>query len=153
MALIQNPLGEQEARAAHGGAAAQAGAGAVEIAALPQEPQGVARADPVVAEVLAVAVAGDDLVAVGEHLVHPLNVVRGQQVVGVKHEITVKPRRIVRADVLQQEVQGIALAHVQLVEPLIDHRAVGPGDGGGAVGAVVRRHEHRHKGHVIGLRP
>ena len=153
MALVQHPLGEQKARTAHGGAAAQPVTGTVEVAALPQEPQGVACADPVAAEILAVAVAGDDLVAVGEHLVHPLYVVRSQQVVGVKHEVAVKALRIVRIDVLEQEVQRVALAHVQLVEPLIHHRAMGAGNGSGTVGAVVRRHEYRHKRHVIGLRP
>ena len=153
VALVQNALGEQEARSAYCGAAAQAGARPVEIAALPQKPQGVSGADPVAAEVLAVAVAGDDLVAVGEHLVHPLYVVRGEDVVGIEYKVAVKARRVVRADVLEQEVQGVALAYVQLVEALVYHRAVGAGDGGGAVGAVVRRHEHRDQGHIVGLRP
>ena len=150
-ALRQYPPGEQEPGAAHGGAGAQPVAGAVEIPALPQEPQGVARADPVIAEILAVAIAGDDLVTGGERLVHPLDVVRRQQVVRVEHEVAVKALRIVRTNVLQKEVQRVALAYVHMVEPLVHHRAVGAGDGGGAVGAVVRRHEHRDQGHVVGL--
>ena len=89
--------------------------------------------------------------AVGEHLVHPLYVIRGEDVVGIEHEVAVKARRVVLADVLEQEVQGVALAYVQMVEALVYHRAVGAGDGGGTVGAVVRRHEHRDLRHIVGL--
>ena len=99
-ALLQHTAGEQEARAAHGSAGSQKIAGTVEIAALPQEPQGVARADPVVAEILAVAVAGDDLVPGGERFVHPLDVVRGEEVVRVEHEVAVEALRIVGSYVL-----------------------------------------------------
>ena len=151
--LVQDPLGEQEARPAHGGAGAQPHPGPVEIAALPQEPQAVAGADPVVGVVLAVAVAGDDLIPAGEHGVHLLDVVRSQYVVGVEHEVAVKAIGIVGLDVLDQEIQGVALTHVDVVEPLVHHGAVPPCDGSGVVGAVVRRHEYRHKRHVIGLRP
>ena len=39
-----------------------------------------------------------------------------------------------------------------MVEPLVYHRAVAAGDGGGTVGTVVRRHEHRDQRHIIRLR-
>ena len=152
MALVQYPLREQKACPAHGGAAAQPVPRAVQIAALPQEPQGVPGADPIVAEVFAVAVAGHDLVSGGEALVHALEVVRREDVVRIEHEVAVKALRIVCADVLQQKIQGIALTHVHMIEALVHHRPVCPCDGGGAVGAVVRRHEHRHQGHIVGLR-
>ena len=152
MALVQYPLREQKARSAHGGAAAQTVSRAVQIAAFPQEPQGVPGADPVVAEVFAVAVAGHDLVSGGEALVHALEVVRREDVVRVEHEVAVKALRIVCTDVLQQKIQGVALAHVHMIEALVHHRPMFPRDGGGAVGAVVCRHEHRHQGHIVGLR-
>ena len=152
MALVQYPLREQKACPAHGGAAAQPVPRAVQIAALPQEPQGVPGADPVVAEVFAVAVAGHDLVSGGEALIHALEIVRREDVVRIEHEIAVKALRIVRADVLHQKIQGVALAHVHMIEALVYHRPMFPRDGGGAVGAVVCRHEHRHQGHIVGLR-
>ena len=151
--LVQNALGEQEARPAHGGAGAQPHPCAVEVAALPQEPQAVAGADPVVSVVLAVAVAGDDLIAVGEHDVHLLNVVRGEDVVGIEHEVAVKAVGIVGLDVLGQEIQGVALTHIDVVEPLVHHGPVPPRDGGGVVGAVVRRHKDGEQGGVIRLLP
>ena len=151
--FVQNTLGEQEARPAHGGAAAQPVPRAVQIAALPQEPQGVAGADPVVGIVLAVAVAGDDLVPAGEHGVHPLDVVRRQHIVRVEHEIAVEAVGIVGLDVLSQKVQGVALAHVDVIEPLIHHGAAASCDVGGAVGAVVRHHEHREQRGIIRLLP
>ena len=65
----------------------------VEIAALPQKPQRVARADPVVAVILAVAVAGHDLVPLREDPVHLLYVIRLEHVVRVKDEIAVEALR------------------------------------------------------------
>ena len=151
--LIQNTLGEQEPRSAHGGAGAQPHPRAVEIAALPQEPQAVTGADPVVGVVLAVAVAGDDLVSVGEHGVHLLNVVRGQDIVSVEYEVAVEAAGVVGLDVLGQKIQRIALAHIDVVEPLVHHRAVPPCDGGGVVGTVVRRYKDGEQSGVIRLLP
>ena len=62
-ARFQHTVGKQKACAGHGAAGAQQEPGVVEIPALPQEPQGITGADPVVAVVLAVAEAGDDVVA------------------------------------------------------------------------------------------
>src|SRR5699024_4477808 len=78
--------------------------------------------------------------------VHPGDVVPLEEVVGVKDEVAVKPLSpILLLDLVQQEVQGVALAHPELVEPLEDHGPGVPGHLGGAVGAVVRHHEGGHK--------
>ena len=142
-ALLQNPAGEQEARAADGAGAAQTAAGAVEVAALPQEPQGVTGADPVVAVVLGVTVAGDDLVAVGEGLVDLGNIVGGQHVVGVQHQIAVIGGVIV-LDAAQQVLQGVALAHLRRAAAKINRRTVSAGHRTGQIGAVVGHHEDIH---------
>ena len=54
---------------------------------------------------------------------------------------------------LGQKIQRVALAYVDVVEPLVYHRAVPPCDGGGVVGAVVRRHKDGEQGGVIRLLP
>ena len=151
--LLRHRPGEEKARAAHAAAGAQQHPRVVEIAALPQEPQGVPCADPVVAVVFAVAIAGDDGAAPGEDFVHPLDIVRGQNVVGVEHEVAVKALGPVLRNVAHQRVQGVALAHAVGAAPLIHHRPRLPGDGRGAVGAVVRHHEHRHRPPVVRLPP
>ena len=123
----------------------------VQVAALPQVPQGVAGADPGVAEVLGVAVAGDDVVPVGEGAVHLLDVVGGEDVVGVEDDVAVEAVGVILPDMLDEGLQGVALAHLLLVEPLVDGGTVAPGDVGGVVGAVVRQHEGVDQGGVIGL--
>ena len=54
---------------------------------------------------------------------------------------------------LGQEIQGVALTHIDMVEPLVHHGPVPPCDGGGVVGAVVRRHKDGEQGGVIRLLP
>ncbi len=90
MALVQYPLREQKACPAHVRRCCPAGSARRSDSGSPQEPQGVPGADPVVAEVFAVAVAGHDLVSGGEALVHPLEVIRREDVVRVEHEVAVK---------------------------------------------------------------
>ena len=139
---------EEEPGAGDHGAQPQAGAGGVEEGGVPQEPQAVAGGDPVIAVVFGVAVAGDDLVLLAEGLVHSGDVVPRQQVVGVEDEEAVEvvvPPGV--PDLGEQEVEGVALAHVLAVEALVDHGAGVPGGAGGAVGAVVRHHEG---GEVLG---
>ena len=59
-----------------------------------------------------------------------------QDVVGVQHQVGVVVPPL--PDVIQQELQGIALAHMAAVLPGKDLRSVGAGDDGGRIGAVVR---------------
>ena len=142
-ALFQNSVGKQEAGAADGAGGAQTAAGAVEIPALPQEPQGVAGADPVIAVVFGVAVAGDDLIAVGEGLVDLRDIVGRQDIVGVQHQIAVEGRVVV-LDAPQEVLQGVALAHLGGVVAEVDGGAVSAGHRAGQVGAVVGHHKDIH---------
>ena len=125
----------------------------IEIPALPQEPQGITGADPVVAVILAVAEAGDDLVSVGKRPVHGLHIVGSQNIVRVKHEVSVKAPGIILLQMLQQLLQGVALAHPHLVEPLIHMGPGHPGHHGRVIGAVVRQHENGQQALVICLPP
>ena len=113
----------------------------VEVAALPQKPQCVAGADPVVAVILTVAVAGDDLVSVRKRLVHALDVVGLEDVVGIKNEVAVKARGVVPIKVVQQRLQCVAFAHLFAVGPLVAHRPGTAGDERRVVGTVVGQHE------------
>ena len=64
-----------------------------------------------------------------------------QQVVRVEDKVAVVALLgILLPNVLQQESQGIALAHLHLVLPLKHPRSMLSGNGGCAVGAVVRHH-------------
>ena len=153
-AVVEHLLREQEARAGDGAAGAEVEAGVVEELRLAQEPQRVAGGDPVVAEVLGVAVARDDAVALGEDLVHLLDVVLLEHVVRVEDEVAVEgPLREELVYAVEQIVEGVALAHVGGVEALKDY---GPGVGGDArrvVRAVVGHDEGGHQAAVIGLAP
>ncbi len=113
----------------------------VEVPALAQEPQGVARGDPVVAVVLAGAVAGDDVVPGGERAVHLLDIVGGEEVIGVKDEVAIVSGRDVPRDMGEERLEGVALTDLLAVEALIDNRAALARDARGVVGAVVRQHE------------
>ena len=130
---VKNLPREREARAGHRTAAADRVARAVEIARLAQEPQRVARGYPVVAVVFGVAVAGGDLVAVGQGLIHVAYVIRRDDVVGVKDEVRV----VLVRDVAEQEIQRVALADVLRVKALKHLRTVTARRLCGAVGAVV----------------
>ena len=104
--------GDQEAGAADGAAGAAAHAGAVQVLALTQEPQGIACADPVGIVVLAVAVAGDDTVALIEGAVHLRQIVGVQNVIRVKDQIAVVVGQAAGIfDILEHHVQRIALAY------------------------------------------
>ena len=61
-----------------------------------------------------------------------------QDVVGVQHQIGVIVPPF--PDAVQEELQGVALAHMAGILPGEDLRPVGAGDDGGGVGAVVRHH-------------
>ena len=152
-ARFQHTVGKQKACAGHGAAGAQQKPGVVEIPALPQEPQGITGADPVVAVVLAVAEAGDDVMAVGKRPVHGLHIVGSQNIVRVKHEVSVEALGIVLLQVLQQLLQSVALAHLHLVEPLIHVGPGHPGHHGRVVGAVVRQDENGQQTLRIRLSP
>ena len=53
---------------------------------------------------------------------------------------------------MEQVLEGVALAHPHLVEPLIHMGPGHPGHHGRVVGAVVRQHEHVHQFGGIVLR-
>ena len=139
--LLRHAAAKEEARAGNGAADAQEVAGMIQIAALPQKPEGGARAHPAGVVIDAVAVAGDDLEAGRKAPVHLLDVVRFQEIVCVEDEIAVEALGIVRPQTVQQGFQGVALSHMRRVPPGIDPRAPRPGGGLGAVSAVVRHDE------------
>ena len=143
--FLQDSLGKQESGAGNGAAAAQRAARPVQVAALPQKPQGISGTNPVAAVVFAVAVAGDNLIACCKALVHPLDKVGGQQVIRVKDQIGVKALRVVLPDMFQQRLQRIPLADILPVKSLIHHRSLLPGHIGGRIGAVIRDHKSFHQ--------
>ena len=104
---IRDSPGEEEPGAGDGAAGAQVVPGAVQVFRLPQKPQPVPRGDPVVPEVLAVAVAGDHPMPGGERLVHLRDEAGVQQVVCVKGEEPVVALAAL-VDLPQQEVEGVA---------------------------------------------
>ena len=140
--LPQHLAAEKEARAGDGAARPQQHPRVVKIFGFAQEPKAVARRDPVVAVIFGIAVARYDVVAVGESLVHPLNVVRPQEIVRVKDEVTVKALRLVLRNVPQQGVEGVALAHLFAVKALVNRRACRACRVRGTVRAVVRHDEN-----------
>ena len=144
--LAGDARAEQEARARNAAARAEHHARPVELRGLAQEKQRVARADPVVAEVLRVAVARDDLVARIKDLVHLLDEVFVEDVVRVEHKEALKGMlAVLLKDGVQQELQRVALADGVLVLPLEHDGARRPRDRRGAVRAVVRHDEDVHK--------
>ena len=143
--LLQDAAAEAEAGAGDGAAGLQQVAGMVEEGGLPQEPKGIAGGNPVVGVVLGIPVAGDDLIAVGEGAVHLRDVVGLQQVIRVEDEEAVEYLAVVPINVGQQLIHGVALAHLDAVEPLIDHGAVLPGYLRRRVGAVVGDDKSRHQ--------
>ena len=141
--ILNDPGGHQEAGARHVAVGAQRHTGTAEEAGLPQEPQAVARGDPVVPEILGVAVAGQGIVlARVKGPVHGGDEIGVHVVVGVKDEEALVPGAPLRLQAVEQVVHGVALAHLDLVEALVDDGARLPGDGGGVVGAVVGHHVH-----------
>ena len=140
--FLDHLAGQQETGAGDGAVGAQQLTGEVEEPALAQKPQGIAGGDPVGAEVFGVAVAGDGAVlAAGEGVVHLGDEVGVHQVVGVEYKEAGVLAELIRLDQLTEEiVHGVALAHLHLVEPLVDGGAGLPGDAGGVVGAVVGHH-------------
>ena len=75
-------------------------------------------------------------------LVHLQHEVGGHQIVRVEDEVGVVPVPALPGQGAEQVVQGVALALLHLVEPLV-HDGPGPaGHLGGVVGAVVGHHVH-----------
>ena len=138
---LQQLPGKTKARAADAAAHIQPGTGAVQMRGVVQIPNAVAGADPVAVEILGVAEAAGGLIAVGEGLIDLAQIVRLQQIVRVKdHKHVVLAQTLGLFDALQQIVDGIALAHLLLVEALKDRSPVLSGDLGGLVGTVVGDH-------------
>ena len=148
---LQHLPAEEEACAGHGAAGAQKHPGVVQVAGLPDKPQGVPGGDPVVPVVLGVAVAGEDLIPVAEGLVHGLHEAAVQHVVRVKNQKPVEGPGVVLLNVQEQLLQGVPLAHQVLVEPGVYHRSLGPGDLRCPVSAVIRHDEGGDEALVIGL--
>ena len=133
--------GDQEAGARHVAVGAQEHPREVEEAGLPQKPDGVAGGDPVGPEVPGIAVAGDGPVAaLVIDLVHLQHEVGVHQIVRIKDKIGVVLIPALPGQGAEQEVQGVALALLALIEPLIDDGPRPPGHLGGVVGAVVGHH-------------
>ena len=142
--LADHVARNQEARAGNRAVDAQAGARTVEEARLAQKPQRVACGDPVVAEVLGVAVAGQRRILAGvEHLVHLADEVGVHQIIRVEYEKAVVGLfALIRKDALEQPVQRVALADLHLVESLVHDRARLAGNRRRAVRAVVGHDEY-----------
>ena len=138
--------GDEKAGAGEDAARPQEHPRAVQEVRPAQKPERAPGGDPAVAVVLRGPVAGDDGAAGGKGAVDLPDVVRPQQVVRVKDEVGVK-RRAVSGGLhpREQKFQRPALAHACAVLPLPDNGPRGTGDGGGAVGAVVRRDEDLHQ--------
>lgn len=106
---------------------------------LPEEPDGISGGDPVAAEILGVAVAGQDIVFAGiEGLIHFGREIRVNQVVGVEDKVAVVVIAPVHAQMVEKIIQRIAFAALCLVLALIDSGAGLSGDPGRLICAVVR---------------
>ena len=81
------------------------------------------------------------MVSGGKGLVHALNIIGGENVVGIKDEIAVKAPGEVPGNMYQQILQGISLAYTHGIVPLIHGGAGRPGNRRRMVGAVVRHHK------------
>ena len=131
-------LTKQETGPGNNRADPQLGAGAIQESSIPQEPEGIASGNPVVTEILGVAVAGDNLMFRAKDFIHPGYIVLCQQVVGIKDkvsvEIIVPP---VVPDLGEQEIEGVALAHMHPVPAFVDHSPRVLGNLGSGVSAVV----------------
>lgn len=122
-AVLMHDLGRnQKTGAGDGTVGADEHPGEVQESGLAHEPQAVAGTDPVVGEVLGVAVAGQRLIVAGiEHFVHLIDKVGVDDVVGIKdEEAIVAALADVGLQLMEQVAQSIALALVDGIEPLID---------------------------------
>ena len=139
--LTDNVGIDQKAGAGDVAVGAQKHTGEVEEAGLTQEPDGVTGGDPVVAKVAGVAVAGDGaVVAAVKDLVHLSGEVGVHQIVRIKDHVAVILVTALMVQGAEEEVQGVALALLVLVETLIDNGAGLAGHLSGVVGAVVGHH-------------
>ena len=73
----------------------------------------------------------------GERAVHLLDIVGGEEVIGVKDEVAIVSGRDVPRDMGEERLEGVALTDLLAVEALIDDRAALARDARGVVGAVV----------------
>lgn len=69
--------------------------------------------------------------------VHLLDIVGGEEVIGVKDEVAIVSGRDVPRDMGEERLEGVALTDLLAVEALIDNRAALARDARGVVGAVV----------------
>ena len=139
-AVLMHDLGRnQKTGAGDGTVGADEHPGEVQESGLAHEPQAVAGTDPVVGEVLGVAVAGQRLIVAGiEHFVHLIDKVGVDDVVGIKNEeAIVAALADVGLQLMEQVAQSIALALVDGIEPFIDGSTGPTGCPGGIVGAVI----------------
>ena len=91
------------------------------------------------------------MILLTKYLVHPGDVVRLEEIVRIKNEISVK---VVIApgvpDLLDEVVEGVAFSHLLLVETLINNSAGIPGHPGSGIRTVVGHHKrHDQIGWVI----
>ena len=143
---------KEKARAGNAAARPDAGSRAVQIARFAEEPETVARGDPVVAVVFRVTVAGDDVLALGKRLVHAGDEIALEHVVGVEDDVAVKLVVRMALHFAQEEVERIALAAERSVVPLIHLRAVGARRFRRFIAAVVGHDENLEKAFGVALR-
>ena len=142
--LADHVARDQEARTRYRAVDAQLGTRPVEEACLAQEPQRIAGGNPVITEVLGVAVTGQRRILAGvEHLVHLADKVGIDQIIRIKHEKgIIGLLAFVLKDAVEQPVHRIALADLYLIETLIHGRTRLARHRGGAVRAVVGHDEY-----------
>ena len=138
-------IGKEKARALNARGQPEQGARAVLQTYRAQPVQRVGRGDPVVVEIFGVAVRRDDFFARVKGLVHPAQEVALEQIIRVEKNVGLKGvDAVITADLLKQELQGVALRAVLRVEALVADRAVLARKPGGVVRAVVCHDEHAH---------
>ena len=151
-APLKHTVREQKSCAGHRAAAAEAHARIVQVLCLAQEPQRIARRDPVVAIVFGIAIAGHDLVARGVDLFDLGKEVRVKDIVCIQHKIGVVVPAAGTANASEHVVEHIALANMQRVVPLKNDRAMLARHAGGIVRAVIRTDVNIYMIHRISLR-
>ena len=98
---IQCGLAEKKPCSGHSAAGAKLHPSAIQILAFAQKPERITGGNPVISIVFGVAITGNNLIALREGFIHMTNVIRGEDVVGVKNKVAIKAARIVCLNVRQ----------------------------------------------------
>ena len=142
----QQRSGESEARSGDGAGGPQQHPGLIQVGGIVEIPDAVAGGQPVITKILGVPVAGEGLVAVGDNFIHLAYVIGLQQVVRIENQEIVEAVQAHRGlDLVQQVVHGVALANLQLVEPLKNRCTMFPGHPGSFIRAVVGHNKNMYQ--------